>query len=62
MQNSPLDFWSAPAERSGDGAFGCPGRPGTPTPARAHEKKGELVTGDPEFKALEQEIKIDWLK
>ncbi len=25
-------------------------------------KKVELVTGDPEFKALEKEIEIDWLK
>jgi predicted nucleic acid-binding protein len=30
--------------------------------ALAREKKGELVTGDPEFKALEKEIKITWLK
>ncbi len=30
--------------------------------ALAKEKKGELVTGDPEFKALEKEIKINWLK
>lgn len=29
--------------------------------ALAKEKKAELVTGDPEFKALEQEIKINWL-
>ena len=29
--------------------------------ALAKEKKGELVTGDPEFKALEKEIKINWL-
>jgi hypothetical protein len=28
----------------------------------AREKKAELVTGDPEFKALEKEIKINWLK
>jgi hypothetical protein len=26
------------------------------------EKKTKLVTGDPEFKALEKEIKINWLK
>ena len=26
------------------------------------EKKAELVTGDPEFKPLEKEIKIHWLK
>ncbi|MEO8429751.1 MAG: PIN domain-containing protein [Verrucomicrobiota bacterium] len=26
------------------------------------EKQAELVTGDPEFKALEKEIKIGWLK
>jgi len=30
--------------------------------ARAREKKAELVTGDPEFKPLDQEIKIHWLK
>ena len=30
--------------------------------ALAKEKKAELVTGDPEFKALEKEIKILWLK
>lgn len=29
--------------------------------ALAKEKKAELVTGDPEFKALEKEIKICWL-
>ncbi len=27
----------------------------------AKEKKVELVTGDPEFKALEREIKVQWL-
>lgn len=30
--------------------------------ALAKEMKAELVTGDPEFKALEKEIKINWLK
>ena len=30
--------------------------------ALAKEKKAELVTGDPEFKAVEKEIKITWLK
>jgi predicted nucleic acid-binding protein len=30
--------------------------------ALAKEKKVELVTGDPEFKALEKEIRIAWLK
>jgi len=30
--------------------------------ALAKEKKAELVTGDVEFKALEREIKIHWLK
>ena len=30
--------------------------------ALAKDKKAELVTGDPEFKALEKEIKINWLK
>jgi len=29
--------------------------------ALAKEKKAELVTGDPEFEALEKEIKIHWL-
>ena len=30
--------------------------------ALAKERKAELVTGDPEFKSLEKEIKIHWLK
>ena len=30
--------------------------------ALAKQYKAELVTGDPEFKAVEKEIKIDWLK
>ena len=30
--------------------------------ALVKEKKAELVTGDPEFKALQKEIKIVWLK
>jgi ribonuclease VapC len=30
--------------------------------ALAKDMKAELVTGDPEFKALEREIKIQWLK
>lgn len=30
--------------------------------ALANEKRAELVTGDPEFKALEKEITIGWLK
>ena len=30
--------------------------------ALAKEKKAELITSDPEFKALEKEIKIGWLK
>ncbi len=30
--------------------------------ALAKEKKAELVTGDAEFKPLENEIKINWLK
>ncbi len=30
--------------------------------ALAKESKAELVTGDPEFKPLEKEIKISWLK
>jgi len=30
--------------------------------ALAKEKKAELVTGDPEFKEVEGEIKIHWLK
>ena len=30
--------------------------------ALAKEKKSELVTGDPEFEALENEVKISWLK
>jgi hypothetical protein len=31
-------------------------------PPLAREKKAELVTGDPEFNPLDQEIKIHWLK
>ncbi len=30
--------------------------------ALAKEKKAELVTGDPEFKPLEKEIRIGWIK
>jgi ribonuclease VapC len=30
--------------------------------ALAKEKRAELVTGDPEFKRLEREIKVHWLK
>ena len=30
--------------------------------ALAKERKAELVTGDPELKPLEKEIKINWLK
>jgi ribonuclease VapC len=30
--------------------------------ALAKEKKADLVTGDPEFKALEMEIRIAWLR
>lgn len=30
--------------------------------ALAKKLKANLVTGDPEFKAVEKEIKIDWLK
>jgi len=30
--------------------------------ALAKENKAELITGDPEFKPLEKEIKINWLR
>jgi predicted nucleic acid-binding protein len=30
--------------------------------ALAKERKAELVTGDPEFKPLEKEIKVHWLR
>jgi ribonuclease VapC len=30
--------------------------------AMAKERKAELVTGDPEFKPLEKEIKVHWLR
>jgi ribonuclease VapC len=30
--------------------------------ALAKEKKAELVTGDPEFRVLEKEIRISWLR
>jgi hypothetical protein len=33
-----------------------------PAAVLAREKKAELVTGDPEFKPLEREIKIHLLK
>ena len=40
-----------------------PTRRRCPCPAAlAKEKKAELVTGDPDFKPLEKEIKIHWLK
>ena len=29
--------------------------------ALAKQKNAELITGDPEFKAVEKEIKINWL-
>ena len=31
------------------------------TAALAKDRKAELVTGDPEFKSLDKEIKINWL-
>ena len=37
-------------------------RPSNFSTALAKEKKAELVTGDPDFKPLEKEIKINWLK
>jgi uncharacterized protein len=30
--------------------------------ALAKERRAELITGDPEFKSLEKEIRISWLK
>jgi len=30
--------------------------------ALAKERKAELVTGDPEYRALEKEIRINWIK
>jgi predicted nucleic acid-binding protein len=30
--------------------------------ALTKDKEAELITGDPEFKSLEKEIKITWLK
>lgn len=30
--------------------------------ALVKEKKAELVTGDPDFKPLQKEIKINWLE
>ena len=30
--------------------------------ALAKERKAQLVTGDPEFKSLEKEVRISWLK
>lgn len=66
MQGLPIDFHStnrALADKAADfmsrfkislaDAFAA---------ALAKEKKAELVTGDPEFKPLQKEIKINWLK
>jgi predicted nucleic acid-binding protein len=66
LQGLPIDFHSTSrtlADTAADfkarfkislaGAFAA---------ALAKEKQAELVTGDPEFKSLEKEIKIVWLK
>ena len=66
LQGLPIDFHSTPralADTAADfkarfkmslaDAFAA---------ALAKEKKAELVTRDREFKPLEKEIKIDWLK
>jgi ribonuclease VapC len=49
LQGLPIDFHST--TRAMADAAGL-----------AKERKAELVTGDPEFKPLEREIKIHWLR
>lgn len=52
MSDLAADF-KAPSKISLAGAFAA---------ALAKEMKADPVTGDPEFKSLEKEIKIAWLK
>lgn len=66
LQAAPLEFH--PATRSlADLAAGYKARfklslADAFAAALAKERKAELVTGDPEFKALEKEVKVTWLK
>jgi hypothetical protein len=46
----------------GQTAENVPSVPGFPSSPALKEKEAELVTGDVEFKPLEKEIKIHWLK
>ena len=65
LQGLPIDFHST-ARALADTAADFKARfkmslPDAFAAALAKEKKAELVTGDPEFKALEKEVKISWL-
>ena len=62
LQGLPIDFHST-TRALADAAADCKARhkislAGAFAAALAKEKKAELVTSDPEFKALEKEIKI----
>ena len=66
LQGLPIDFHST-ARALADTAADFKARfkmslPDAFAAALAKEKKAELITGDPEFKPLEKEIKINWLK
>jgi predicted nucleic acid-binding protein len=66
LKAAPIEFHPAD-RRLADVAAGFKARhpmslAGTFAAALAKERKTELVTGDPEFKPLEKEIKINWLK
>jgi len=66
LQGLPIDFHSTNRARAGIAAdFKARFKMSLAdafAAALAMEKKAELVTGDPEFKPLEKEIKINWLK
>jgi predicted nucleic acid-binding protein len=66
LQGLPIDFHST-TRALADTAADCKARfkislADAFAAALAKEKKAELVTGDSEFKPLEKEIKITWLK
>ena len=66
LQGLPIDFHSTTREMA-DAAADFKARfkmslADAFAAALAKERKAELVTGDPEFKPLEKEIKITWLK
>jgi predicted nucleic acid-binding protein len=65
LQSLPIDFHST-TRALADSAADFKARfrislPDAFAAALAKEKKAELVTGDPEFKALEREIRVSWL-